>query len=81
MSGGVRLGLIVHHTDAEREYAYDRDTAFGTLDKALDAAAVNKWTVVGHEERLEASFSRPSDDVPSPRELIVLVPRCAREAS
>ena len=26
MSGGVRLGLIVHHTDAEREYAYDRDT-------------------------------------------------------
>jgi haloacid dehalogenase-like hydrolase len=46
MSGGVRLGLIVHHTDAEREYAYDRDTLFGRLDKALDAAAVNKWTVV-----------------------------------
>ena len=46
MSGGVRLGLIVHHTDAEREYAYDRDTSFGRLDKALDAAAVNKWTVV-----------------------------------
>jgi haloacid dehalogenase-like hydrolase len=46
MSGGVRLGLIVHHTDAEREYAYDRDTHFGRLDKALDAAAVNKWTVV-----------------------------------
>jgi hypothetical protein len=46
MSGGVCLGLIVHHTDAEREYAYDRDTHFGRLDKALDAAAVNKWTVV-----------------------------------
>jgi hypothetical protein len=45
-SGGVRLGLIVHHTDAEREYAYDRDSHFGKLDKALDAAAVNKWTVV-----------------------------------
>lgn len=46
MSGGVRFGLIVHHTDAEREYAYDRDSHFGKLDKALDAAAVNKWTVV-----------------------------------
>jgi hypothetical protein len=46
MSGGVRLGLIVHHTDAEREYAYDRKSHFGRLDVALDAAAVNKWTVV-----------------------------------
>jgi hypothetical protein len=45
-SGGVRLGLIVHHTDAVREYAYDRDTPFGHLDKALDAAAPNKWAVV-----------------------------------
>jgi hypothetical protein len=41
-----RLGLIVHHTDAEREYAYDRKSNFGRLDKALDAAAENKWTVV-----------------------------------
>ena len=46
MAGGVRLGLIVHHTDAEREYAYDRNTPFGRLDKALDAAELNKWTVV-----------------------------------
>jgi haloacid dehalogenase-like hydrolase len=46
MAGGTRLGLIVHHTDAEREYAYDRNTPFGRLDKALDAAALNKWTVV-----------------------------------
>ncbi len=45
LSGGARLGLIVHHTDAEREYAYDRQSHFGKLDKALDAAAVNKWTV------------------------------------
>src|SRR5712671_3265654 len=40
------FGLIVHHTDAEREYAYDRDTDFGRLDLALDAAAINNWTVV-----------------------------------
>jgi len=46
MSGGPRLGLIVHHTDAVREYAYDRKSEFGRLDKALDAAAVNRWTVV-----------------------------------
>jgi phosphoserine phosphatase len=46
LGGGVRFGLIVHHTDAEREYAYDRNVTLGRLDKALDAAAVNKWTVV-----------------------------------
>jgi phosphoserine phosphatase len=46
LSGGVRFGLIVHHTDAEREYAYDRNVTLGRLDKALDAAAANKWTVV-----------------------------------
>jgi hypothetical protein len=44
--GGVRLGMLVHHTDGEREYAYDRQSHFGKLDKALDAAALNKWTVV-----------------------------------
>jgi len=46
MTGGARLGMIVHHTDAEREYAYDRDTEFGRLDKALDAAAANKWVAI-----------------------------------
>lgn len=46
LAGGPRLGVLVHHTDAEREYAYDRQSHFGKLDKALDAATVNKWTVV-----------------------------------
>lgn len=47
MTGGsVRLGMIIHHTDAEREYAYDRQSDFGHLDEALEAAAINKWTVV-----------------------------------
>jgi haloacid dehalogenase-like hydrolase len=46
MSGGVGLGLLVHHTDAAREYAYDHDTPFGRLDKALDVAAMNHWVVV-----------------------------------
>jgi len=42
----ARLGLLVRHTDAEREYRYDRGAEFGRLDKALDAAAANGWTVV-----------------------------------
>ncbi|WP_245518285.1 HAD family hydrolase [Rhizobium leguminosarum] len=42
----ARLGVLIHHTDADREYAYDRDTDFGRLDKALDAAAITGWTVV-----------------------------------
>jgi hypothetical protein len=43
---GRRLGLFVHHTDAEREYAYDRKSHVGTLDKALDQAAANDWVIV-----------------------------------
>jgi phosphoglycolate phosphatase-like HAD superfamily hydrolase len=43
---GARFAGIVHHTDGEREWAYDRDSSFGKLDKALDAAAANGWTVV-----------------------------------
>ena len=43
---GARFGLIVHHTDAEREWAYDRKSSVGHLDKALDAATENGWTVV-----------------------------------
>jgi hypothetical protein len=45
MGDGVRFGLIVHHTDSEREYAYDRQSQFGHLDFALNAAASNKWRV------------------------------------
>ncbi|MGB8330990.1 MAG: HAD family hydrolase, partial [Polyangiales bacterium] len=36
--GGPRLGLILHHDDAKREYAYDRESRVGKLDRALDAA-------------------------------------------
>ncbi len=43
---GPRFGLLVHHTDAEREYAYDRKSPVGRLDKALDAAPKAGWTVV-----------------------------------
>ena len=43
---GPRLGLIVRHTDAEREWAYDRQSHIGRLDKALDEAAARGWVVV-----------------------------------
>jgi hypothetical protein len=43
---GPRFAGLVHHTDAEREYAYDRQSKIGKLDKALDAAASGGWTVV-----------------------------------
>lgn len=42
---GARLGLIVHHTDAEREYAYDRETKVGKLSRALDEAPQRGWIV------------------------------------
>jgi hypothetical protein len=40
------LGLIVHHTDGEREAAYDRESHFGKLDQALDDAPSRGWVVV-----------------------------------
>lgn len=43
---GPRFALIVHHTDAEREFAYDRTSSIGHLDKALDEAVARGWTVV-----------------------------------
>jgi len=43
---GPRLGLIVHHTDAVREWAYDRDSTSGRLDQGLDNAAANGWFLI-----------------------------------
>ncbi len=43
---GRRFCLIVHHTDGDREWAYDRESSVGRLDQALDAARTNGWTVV-----------------------------------
>jgi len=43
---GPRFCLYVHHDDAEREWAYDRESHIGKLDKGLDEAAAKNWTVV-----------------------------------
>jgi phosphoglycolate phosphatase-like HAD superfamily hydrolase len=53
---GRRLGLFVHHTDAEREYAYDRKSHVGALDKALDQAAANDWVIVDMKKDWEKIF-------------------------
>lgn len=44
--GGARFCLYVHHTDAGREWAYDRKSSIGRLDKGLDEAKAKGWTVV-----------------------------------
>jgi phosphoserine phosphatase len=43
---GPRFGLLVHHTDAAREYAYDRKTLFGRLHRGLDEAEKRGWILV-----------------------------------
>jgi hypothetical protein len=43
---GRRLGLIVHHTDADREWAYDRDSSTGRLERGLDDAADHGWLLI-----------------------------------
>jgi 2C-methyl-D-erythritol 2,4-cyclodiphosphate synthase len=53
---GARFGLIVHHTDAEREWAYDRQSSIGRLDKALDEAAAKGWTVVSMKDDWNSIF-------------------------
>jgi phosphoglycolate phosphatase-like HAD superfamily hydrolase len=52
-----RLGLIVHHTDAEREWAYDRQSHVGRLDRALDEATARRWTVVSMQRDWGSVFA------------------------
>lgn len=54
---GARLMLLVHHDDAAREYAYDRTSKVGRLDKALDAADRSKWTVVSMKNDWRTIFA------------------------
>jgi phosphoserine phosphatase len=53
---GRRLGLFVHHTDADREYAYDRKSHVGTLDKALDRADALGWIIVDMKKDWKSVF-------------------------
>jgi phosphoserine phosphatase len=53
---GPRFCLFIHHTDAEREYAYDRESHVGKLDKGLDEAAAKGWTVVSMKDDWKTIF-------------------------
>ena len=53
---GARFAGIVHHTDATREYAYDRQSKVGKLDKALDEATAKSWTVVDMKQDWKTVF-------------------------
>jgi phosphoglycolate phosphatase-like HAD superfamily hydrolase len=54
---GARLGVIVHHTDAEREWAYDRTSSIGKLNKGLDQSQASGWTVVDMKKDWKIVFS------------------------
>jgi phosphoglycolate phosphatase-like HAD superfamily hydrolase len=53
---GARFMGIVHHTDAAREWAYDRQSSVGKLDKALDEARARGWTVVDMKQDWKVVF-------------------------
>ena len=60
---GARLALLVHHTDDEREYRYDRESSVGRLDKALDEAQQKQWVVADMKADWKQVFPRS----PAPR--------------
>jgi phosphoserine phosphatase len=53
---GPRFALYVHHTDGEREWAYDRKSSLGRLDKGLDEAQKKGWTVVDMKQDWKVVF-------------------------
>jgi hypothetical protein len=59
---GLQFCLYVHHTDAEREWAYDRESHIGKLDQGLDEADENGWTVVNMKNDWQRIFRFKSDE-------------------
>jgi len=53
---GPRFCVYIHHTDAEREFAYDRESQIGKLDKGLDEAVAKGWTVVSIKDDWKSIF-------------------------
>ena len=56
--GYPRLGMIVHHTDGEREWAYDRASPIGKLEKGLDDAAKYNWLIVDMKNDWKAVYPK-----------------------
>ncbi|MFL6643164.1 MAG: HAD family hydrolase [Paraburkholderia fungorum] len=57
---GPRLAALLHHTDGEREYAYDRSAKSGKLDKGLDEAGAKGWLVVDMKDDWKTVFKADS---------------------
>ena len=53
---GARLGVYIHHSDSEREWAYDRDSHIGRLDRGLDEAAERGWVIVSMKNDWETIY-------------------------
>ena len=53
---GARFGLLIHHTDAEREWAYDRESHIGRLDKGLDEATERGWVLMDMKKDWKTVF-------------------------
>jgi hypothetical protein len=53
---GARFGMIIHHADAEREFAYDRESHIGKLDRGLDEAGKRGWTLVSMKNDWRAVY-------------------------
>jgi phosphoglycolate phosphatase-like HAD superfamily hydrolase len=58
---GARIGLIVHHTDAEREFAYDRESHIGKLDKGLDDGPGRGWVIVSVKDDWKSIYPNPPE--------------------
>jgi phosphoglycolate phosphatase-like HAD superfamily hydrolase len=56
---GPHLALLVHHDDAVREFAYDRTSKIGKLDKAWDEAIADGWTVVSMKDDWQTIYPAP----------------------
>ena len=54
---GPRFCLYVHHTDADREWTYDRQSSVGRLDRGLDEAKTRGWTVVNMKDDWKRVFT------------------------
>jgi phosphoserine phosphatase len=58
---GPRLGLLLHHDDGEREFAYDRKSHVGRLDRGLDEASRRGWHVVSMRSDWRTVYPAPSN--------------------
>jgi hypothetical protein len=54
---GASFGMLLHHDDAEREFAYDRHSASGRLDRGLQEAESGGWTVASMKHDWQRVFS------------------------